>query len=208
MIPAPGDEEPPYRAPGPQLATWAVLGATVLLAVGSFAIRGPLGPDATRDYPSRTLPAEPAPVLLQRPEMEDEYWPCTDCHEDAPTNRVVRELEDDHDEMEFLHGTLWCLRCHDADERDSLRLANGELIGFDDSWRLCTQCHGKKLADWRAGVHGKRTGHWWGPKEYRTCVACHNPHLPPFKPLEPKPAPLRPGRFARDGDAAVEAQHE
>jgi hypothetical protein len=41
-------------------------------------------------------------------------------------------------------------------------------------------------------VHGKRTGHWWGEKEYRVCTACHDPHHPPFEPLEPLPAPRRP----------------
>jgi hypothetical protein len=140
--------------------------------------------------------------------MSDDFWPCTDCHEDEPTNRQVRVLEDDHDEQEFKHGDIWCLHCHDADQRDKLRLADDTLIEFGESWRLCTQCHAKKLADWRAGVHGKRTGHWWGPQEYRNCVECHNPHVPPFKPLQPEPRPKRPTEIVLDGSAVEEISHE
>jgi hypothetical protein len=123
--------------------------------------------------------------------MDDEYFPCSDCHGEEPTNRTVRALEDDHEDLELAHGELWCLHCHNVDDRDQLRLADDLLIRFEESWRLCTQCHANRLADWRAGVHGKRTGYWWGPKEYQTCVFCHDPHSPRFKPLEPKPPPKR-----------------
>lgn len=197
--------DPPSRT---QFATWALLGGAALLVLVLFSVRGEHGPDTTRNYPSRTLPPEPAPVLIAAPEMDDEYWPCSDCHEDEPTNPEVRKLEDEHDAMEFKHGTLWCLDCHDAEDRDSLHLADRSLVSFSESWRLCTRCHGQKLADWRAGVHGKRTGHWWGPKEYRPCVACHNPHSPPFAPLEPKPIPLRPEQIRMNGSAPMEVAHE
>jgi len=182
-----------YVPPPYQLATWLVLAAAVLLGVGLFTIRSSYNPDASREYPPRSLPPEPKPVLMAAPEVDDEYLPCSDCHEkgDAP-NREVRELEDEHDEMDFGHGNLWCYHCHDPERRQSLRLADSSPVDFEDSWQLCTQCHAKKLADWRAGVHGKRTGHWWGAKEYRTCVVCHDPHQPPFKPMKPLPAPRRP----------------
>ena len=68
--------------------------------------------------------------------------PCSDCHEKGdPINREVRELEDEHDEMDFEHGDLWCLDCHDAEEQGMLRRSGGELVELEDSWRLCTQCH-------------------------------------------------------------------
>ena len=63
---------------------------------------------------------------------------------------------------------------------------------FEESYRLCGQCHGEKFRDWRAGVHGRRTGYWNGHKQYLLCAHCHNPHQPRFKPLAPKPAPRRP----------------
>ena len=48
------------------------------------------------------------------------------------------------------------------------------------------------LMDWRAGVHGRRSGLWNGKKSYLLCVHCHNPHSPRFKPLAPEPPPRRP----------------
>ena len=169
-----------------------VIGAIVVIGIGLSSLRTALGPHASPEYPPRSLPPEPPPRLAASPGPDDEYFPCTDCHEDEPTNRKVRELVDEHEDIELHHGDLWCLDCHDADDRDRLHLANGARIDFESSWKLCTQCHGKKLADWRAGVHGKRTGHWWGEKEYRTCVTCHMPHGPHFRSLEPKPPPKRP----------------
>jgi len=203
----PEDEEP-YVAPPHQLAVWSVLGAAFLVAIALFSIRGSFAPHSSRPYPSRVLPAEPVPVLLAAPEVDEEYLPCKDCHgrRDLP-NREVRELEIEHDEMDFSHGDLWCYSCHsrNPEQRQSLELANGSRVEFEDAWRLCTQCHGKKLADWRAGVHGKRTGHWWGEKEYRPCTACHDPHRPPFEPIEPRPAPRRPESIALGTGAAEEA---
>jgi hypothetical protein len=175
--------------------TWAVFGVALLLVLGLFTLRCEPGPGAARAYASRALPAEPEPTLLPPPEMDDEYFPCNDCHEGEEANLRPRELEDEHDDLALAHGDLWCLSCHDADDRDLLHRADRAPVSFEESWQLCTQCHGEKLADWRAGVHGKRTGHWWGSKEYRNCVACHDPHSPRFAPLEPKPPPIRPSEI-------------
>jgi len=183
-----GAPEPSPR----EIATWMVIGAVLVIGTALFSISTAFGPRTPAAAAERSLPPEPAPVLAAWPGPDDEYFPCTDCHEDEPTNRRVRKLEDEHEDLELDHGTLWCLDCHDADHRNQLHLANEGRVDFDESWRLCTQCHGSKLADWRAGVHGKRTGHWWGEKEYRTCVSCHAPHTPHFQPLEPKPPPKRP----------------
>lgn len=206
--PEPGGE-PGGRTPvGYRAETWLFLGAAFLSVLLLFSVRCAEGPETARAYPSRVLAPEPKPVLLPPPPPSDEYFPCSDCHEDEPTDRTVRKLEDEHDELELSHGKLWCLDCHDADHRDELHLANEGRIPFEESWRLCTQCHGAKLADWRAGVHGKRMGSWWGPKEYWNCVACHDPHSPHFKPLEPKPPPVRPEQIRLAAPAAQEAAHE
>jgi len=199
-------EEPGgYEAPSYQSATWAVLGLAVVLVAGLFGVRMEHNPESTRDYPSRALIADAEPVLMAAPEVDDEYLPCADCHEDEAVDREVRELEEEHDEHELLHGNIWCLHCHDAEDKQSLHLADGTKVAMEDSWQLCTQCHAKKLADWRAGVHGKRTGHWRGPKEYRTCVVCHDPHVPPFESIEPKPPPQRPrGITAKTGEHVAE----
>ena len=180
-----------------QLAVWTVIGTVLVGVVVLSSIRCALGPQTPPHYASRSLPPEPEPVLLPGPEPDEAYYPCSDCHEGEATDRTVRKLEDEHEDLVLDHGNLWCLHCHDADNRDRLHLANGETVAFDESWRLCTQCHGQKLADWRAGVHGKRVGHWWGAKQYNTCVSCHQPHSPHFAPLAPKPPPLPPTQIVR-----------
>jgi len=207
-VPPEPNEPGDYRPPPYQLTTWIVLGGAVVLVLGLFAVRTEYDPDTGRTYASRTLPPDPKPVLLPPEPPDDEYFPCNDCHLDDPPNPARRELEDEHDETGLAHGELWCLDCHDLNEREMLHLADATLVPFEESWRLCTQCHGKKLADWRAGVHGKRTGHWWGPKEYRTCVVCHNPHSPPFEALEPKPPPVPPDQIIWRQRVAGESSHE
>ncbi len=147
-------------------------------------------------------PAPSAPVRsterleVPPPPFSDGIFPCSNCHASMPVNRTRRTLEQMHTDIELKHDQehRWCLDCHDAENRDVLHLASGERIPFDESYRLCGQCHGEKLRDWRAGVHGRRTGDWNGHKTYLLCAHCHNPHQPRFRALPPKPAPLAPQR--------------
>ena len=130
------------------------------------------------------------------PPFSEDIFPCSDCHEDMDVNPERRMLEDEHVEISemFNHASdqRWCLDCHNPDNRDVLRLANGDLISFEESYYLCGQCHGTIFRDWKAGIHGKRTGEWNGKKQYRLCVHCHNPHSPKFKPIKPLPPPNKP----------------
>lgn len=129
------------------------------------------------------------------PPFSEGIFPCSDCHSDMEPNPERRELEE-HTEIakNFAHAKdqRWCLDCHNPDDRDKLRLANGNLITFEESYDLCGQCHGTIYRDWKAGVHGKRTGEWNGRKLYRLCVHCHDPHRPRFKPIKPMPPPMKP----------------
>lgn len=129
------------------------------------------------------------------PPFSDGMFPCTDCHDpEIPVNTKRRPMKMAHQEIVLQHDQehRWCLDCHSAKDRDKLQLASGELVDFTESYRLCGQCHGDKYRDWRAGVHGRRSGSWNGAKTYLLCVHCHVSHSPAFKPLEPKPAPNRP----------------
>jgi hypothetical protein len=177
------------------LNTWLVLGLAFILVLGLFSLRLTYRPDVPREEASRQLPPQPEPLLRPPPELDEEIFPCSDCHEGEEVDRRRRELDDEHDDIELVHGDLWCLSCHDTGDSDMLQLADTTPVGFEESWRLCTQCHGEKLPDWRAGVHGKRTGHWWGPKEYLNCVSCHDAHSPAFDPIEPKPPPTPPSEI-------------
>ena len=137
----------------------------------------------------------PPPPFKGDDEIEaDEIFPCSECHEPDDYNATRRELTMAHQSIRLVHDTehRWCLDCHDPENRDVLRLANGKSVPFEQSYRLCGQCHGAKYRDWRAGVHGRRIGEWNGKKEYLLCVECHDSHQPAFKPLAPLPAPVRP----------------
>lgn len=97
-----------------------------------------------------------------------------------------------------LHGgaNLWCLDCHDHDDRDQLRLLNGEQVGFNESHLLCGQCHGPVLRDWDDGLHGRTNGYWnpaldaEGTSSRLLCVDCHMPHAPAFPGMQPLAAPV------------------
>jgi hypothetical protein len=133
------------------------------------------------------------------PPFSEGIYPCTNCHAGMPVDRKRRELTMMHTDITLKHDAehRWCLDCHDATNRDVLHLASGEPVPFEESYRLCGQCHGEKLRDWRAGVHGRRSGSWNGAKSYLLCAHCHNPHEPRFKAIAPKPAPKPPSATRR-----------
>lgn len=130
------------------------------------------------------------------PPFTEGVYPCSDCHASMEVNRKKRELKEEHSQIHFHHAESirWCLDCHDGKNRDKLRLYNGELIDFTESYRLCGECHGNLYRDWRAGIHGKRTGSFMGQdkRTYLLCAHCHDPHEPKFKKMIPEPPPFRP----------------
>jgi hypothetical protein len=184
------------RRAGVAFAAAVFCGVTLTLGWG-----GPSG--GRRTYPRTFTPAYSdsavdAFILVERPEPPDDYFPCSDCHEPGDeVNTRLRVLEEEHEDKTLVHGesAIWCLDCHDRQERDHLHAASGNPIPFEQSHKLCGQCHGRMYQEWKRGVHGKRIGNWLGEKRYFVCVACHNPHDPAFHPLEPMPPPLRPEEY-------------
>ena len=163
----------------------ALFGATcaVVLAVALGA-----GARARGQAPAQAIPDDITELELTGSCQTSE------CHADMDVNYERRELEMFHEDIQLDHGPeeRWCFDCHNAVDRDHLRLVSGELVGFDESYRLCGQCHGTIFRDWREGIHGQRRGYWNGAKSYLLCAHCHNPHAPAFQPLEPLPPPVRP----------------
>ena len=158
------------------------------------------------DSKGATVPSMAFPVPA--PPFSEGIFPCMQCHAGIPPNPERRPLEGMHSDIVLHHDEehRWCLDCHDANDRDHLRLASGKLIPFTESYQLCGQCHGTQYRDWRNGIHGKRTGYWNGAKRYLLCVNCHNPHSPRFAELKPLPPPLRP-QFLRPEDAVSVGAH-
>ena len=143
-------------------------------------------------------PNRPDHVMVPPPPLSEDTYPCSECHDDPKeVNTKRRKLTEEHEKIKLNHGPRegWCFECHHPLDRDKLRLASGRKVSFKKSYLLCGQCHGPKLRDWRAGIHGKRTGSWRDKKQYRLCVHCHVPHSPRFEPIKPKPPPVRPSQI-------------
>ncbi len=98
----------------------------------------------------------------------------------------------------LMHGgaNLWCMDCHNTDDRDYLRKLNGELLDFNQSHLLCGQCHGPTLLDWDADLHGRTSGYWQLQQDTDEvsvrllCVECHIPHAPTFRSQQPLAGPV------------------
>ena len=114
---------------------------------------------------------------------------CMECHKHVPKNYKKRKLIGEHTKIKMAHSDLWCFSCHAKEDRSKLILINGKTIPFKDMTKQCAQCHGPVYRDWKAGIHGKRTGMWNGKKQTQSCNQCHDPHNPPFQPMKPFAAP-------------------
>lgn len=64
---------------------------------------------------------------------------------------------------------------------DELVTLTGNQLDFNNSYKLCSQCHSPQFEDWKGGAHGKKVAGWAPPRASMTCVNCHNPHDPGFK---------------------------
>ncbi len=178
---------------------WLCLGAAAIVA----ALGGACGASSEPVVAALAVPKETAPddgIEVPPPPFSAGVFPCSDCHDPSlPVNTTRRPMRTAHQDIAFHHDEehRWCLDCHSAVDRDRLHLASGELVEFTESYKLCGQCHGDKYRDWKAGVHGRRSGDWDGHKTYLLCVHCHNSHSPAFQPLKPLPPPVRPESIQR-----------
>jgi hypothetical protein len=167
--------------------------------LGAFGLLAALGPDSaspvrhTRKPPPSTNSSPQNLIAVAPPPFSKDIFPCSECHRPEDAIDTKPHPVPDHETVMFEHDkeNRWCLDCHATQQRDKLHLADGRLIPFEESFRLCGQCHGPELRDWKAGIHGKRTGFWNGRKEYLLCAHCHNPHSPAIKAIPPLPPPIR-----------------
>ena len=118
------------------------------------------------------------------------FYPCTVCHAAMEPNPEIRELAAPHP-LDFEHGRgrIWCLSCHDLEDRNQLKTLLGEPVDFDEAHLVCGGCHANRHKDWYFGAHGKRVGNWQNERELFNCTHCHDAHSPAIKPRAPKPAP-------------------
>ncbi|RMH36846.1 MAG: hypothetical protein D6689_21720 [Deltaproteobacteria bacterium] len=150
-------------------------------------------------------PAKPR-VVVNRRAAGLKYFPCSECHDKIELRTPTTPPRPPHDRMTFKHmpGIEMCVQCHVRDDMDSLQLFTEEKISFDESDRLCGQCHPEKHADWELGSHGKVVGSWRGTRVRYTCADCHPPHEPAYRHTPTLPPPP----FPRFGIRKTEPSHE
>lgn len=150
--------------------------------------------DATTQY-STTIrkPAGSPQVLtgLTDPHGNAVTVSCSTCHatrKPNTENKTVADMNEFHSSLKIAHGKISCLSCHNSNDYDSLKLADGTKIEFTDVMSLCGQCHGPQMRDYEHNVHGGMNGYWdltKGPRQKNNCVDCHNPHSPQFPKMQP-----------------------
>ena len=122
---------------------------------------------------------------------------CMTCHTTKPANLeagrggvVPAEF---HQGLVYRHGGQSCLSCHNSQDYDALRLADGRKLAFAEAQKLCQQCHGPQSRDYLNGAHGGMNGYWdktKGPRTRNTCTDCHDPHAPLYPVWTPVFAPI------------------
>ncbi|MBU0638721.1 MAG: hypothetical protein KKB50_07645 [Planctomycetes bacterium] len=149
------------------------------------------------------------PALAPETRIGAFRYRCNDCHRlftSPPTAGTGRSLRQ-HRHIVLKHGLNDnCFNCHSRKNRDVYISSAGAPIPADQPQLLCAQCHGPVYRDWLQGVHGRSDGYWnkrLGPLERKTCVECHDPHVPPFPPMRPAPGPST----LRMGDPAFRPSH-
>jgi uncharacterized CHY-type Zn-finger protein len=97
-------------------------------------------------------------------------------------------------------GRIWCLDCHQGNDRDALHTTGGAKVDFNQSYLVCGQCHSARQRDWYFGAHGKRAANWNGERQLYSCTHCHDPHNPTTATRLPRQAPpLRAGLTPMQG---------
>jgi uncharacterized CHY-type Zn-finger protein len=133
-------------------------------------------------------PGAPAINVVPR-KTELFFYPCAQCHATMEPNPEIRKLNIHVAEIEHGRGRMWCLNCHDLEERNYLRTFLGESVDFDDAPVICGGCHANRHEDWAFGIHGKRVATWQGERTVYSCTHCHDPHKPAIAPRAPAAPP-------------------
>lgn len=116
---------------------------------------------------------------------------CMSCHGNLEPNLHTRsgsDLTEFHQGLVLDHGGLSCLSCHNANNYNTLRLADGREVDYPDVHMMCAQCHAPQARDFARGAHGGAGGYWdqtRGPQTRKNCIDCHDPHAPAFPSMMP-----------------------
>lgn len=133
-----------------------------------------------------TVKDETFEFLIPERKSQIASYNCTECHtvpiEKLKQDNITKKAA--HWNIKLNHAnaeTMNCATCHTSNDMDNLQSLTNSSIDFNDSYKLCGQCHQKEFKDWKGGAHGKQLGGWAPPRLSNTCVNCHNPHNPYFE---------------------------
>lgn len=167
--------------------------AAGVLVLDPLAPRPPIAP--AREVPDWVTDTTP----VRQPRLKPEYvaagftYQCMDCHRIIPSPAETLRPLTQHTEIHLNHGiNTRCFNCHHSKDRNAFVDDFGQPIPWNQPQLLCAKCHGTVYRDWQHGSHGRINGFWdasKGPQTKRRCIECHDPHHPPFAPMEPAPGP-------------------
>ncbi len=208
---------------------WSFGVVLLVLAAAVFASQAldrsnPPQDSIVENTPADPVPPKKYPVHIRQPagpptidtgKLDEKGRPiradCATCHTTKPPNPRLSngaDLKDFHLGLTTNHGDRTCLSCHNPENYDQLRLADGRPVAFTDVMSLCAQCHGPQHKDYQNGAHGGMNGYWdltRGPRTRNNCIDCHDPHAPQYPKFMPV---LRPNdRFLRSSESS-ETAHE
>lgn len=122
---------------------------------------------------------------------------CSSCHANFESNPTRRSADEPpmgfHSGLAYDHGTLSCTSCHNPNDMNSLRLADGTPVVYREVMTMCAQCHAPQARDYAHGAHGGMTGFWsleHGPQFRKSCIDCHDPHKPAYPMMKPTFKPI------------------
>ena len=142
---------------------------TFLLFLFMSALLALAGADRPQAKPRE--PDVPKKLLVSPPPFTPGIFPCSQCHAGMPVDRRHRKLQGMHEDIALNHMPGgWCFDCHNPNNRDTLRLANGRTVRFEESYNLCGQCHGTILR-----VEGRTAREAHGHVERREAVPALRP---------------------------------
>jgi Doubled CXXCH motif (Paired_CXXCH_1) len=145
------------------------------------------------------LPSEVHPIIIRKPSGPPRIElvgndpqgrtgsvACSTCHAVRQANlenKSAATLDEFHQGMTFSHGSITCYACHNPNDSDALRQADGSSVNYENVMALCSQCHSKQAESFAHGAHGGMNGHWdlsRGPQIKNNCIDCHDPHVPEY----------------------------
>lgn len=142
---------------------------------------------------------------------------CATCHDNREPNFAQNNsqlLQEFHQGLRYDHGSQTCLSCHNSEDYNTLKRADGRSIPLNESMILCSQCHSTQHRDYLDGMHGGMTGYWdltRGGRTRNTCIDCHDPHHPKYPTMTPvfPPKPvIGEGLPAHHPQSTTQSDHE